>query len=312
MSYSYRLHGLTVHSDLELPAPLGVDSHSAPDLVIARGDVGPVSDDPPAGRIIAEAIDADGSRFCTTAVSAQRTVLRYHRHCEFEFSPELGRVTWRLDPRSSEAAASVMAAGGMLSVALILLGRLVLHASAVAVGDHALAFVGRSGMGKSTLATLLCAGGAQLISDDVLRIDGGRCFVGATETRLRPSASAAADARGVQGIRDTVDGRLAIELGTPQRDTFPVAGIVVPNINRDGQSVTAERIPPLEATLVLSRFPRVLGWRDADSARRQFELLSELAATVPVWRGRIPWGPPFRPDLPAQLLSAVATDVTIS
>jgi hypothetical protein len=47
-------------------------------------------------------------------------------------------------------------------------GMLALHASAVAFGDKAVAFVGRSGGGKSTLAAHCVAIGARLISDDML------------------------------------------------------------------------------------------------------------------------------------------------
>ncbi|NJL81867.1 MAG: hypothetical protein HC890_00665 [Chloroflexaceae bacterium] len=47
-------------------------------------------------------------------------------------------------------------------------GRICLHASAVAVGDRALALVGPSGSGKSTTAAALTQQGYPAVSDDVL------------------------------------------------------------------------------------------------------------------------------------------------
>ena len=59
-------------------------------------------------------------------------------------------------------------------------GMLVLHASAVAVGDCIVAFVGGKKQGKSTLAATLCARGHKLVADDVVAIeflDDGRATV---------------------------------------------------------------------------------------------------------------------------------------
>lgn len=47
-------------------------------------------------------------------------------------------------------------------------GKLVLHASAVAVGEGAIAFVGKTGEGKSTLATIFSMKGFSFITDDCL------------------------------------------------------------------------------------------------------------------------------------------------
>lgn len=46
-----------------------------------------------------------------------------------------------------------------------------LHASCVTFGETAMAFIGASGVGKSTIAAILMAHGARLVSDDVTVID---------------------------------------------------------------------------------------------------------------------------------------------
>ena len=58
-------------------------------------------------------------------------------------------------------------------------GYLVLHASAVAAGGTAVAFLGHAGWGKSTTAAALYAQGYGLVTDDVLAVEmsSGRLMV---------------------------------------------------------------------------------------------------------------------------------------
>ncbi len=67
----------------------------------------------------------------------------------------------------------VLVGGTVLSYLLMLRAETVLHASAVDVGGRAVGFVGSSGMGKTTLATLMCRDGGLLVTDDVLRLRRG-------------------------------------------------------------------------------------------------------------------------------------------
>jgi hypothetical protein len=55
-----------------------------------------------------------------------------------------------------------------MSMALPRRGALVLHASAIAAGGQALIFAGKSGAGKSTIATMLAAQGYRKLSDELL------------------------------------------------------------------------------------------------------------------------------------------------
>lgn len=72
-------------------------------------------------------------------------------------------------------------------------GRPVLHASAVAFGDRAVAFLGPSGIGKSTLCAELVKLGCRLVADDGLAVresgsDAWLCALGPPMLRLWPSA----------------------------------------------------------------------------------------------------------------------------
>jgi hypothetical protein len=62
-------------------------------------------------------------------------------------------------------------AAQVLPLAAALQGLEPLHASAVALGDRAVAFVAPSGVGKTSIAARLVAEGATLVADDVLAVE---------------------------------------------------------------------------------------------------------------------------------------------
>ncbi|MRR12527.1 hypothetical protein EG835_08705, partial [bacterium] len=76
-----------------------------------------------------------------------------------------------LDGRSGQGTLGSLALRRALPFALALRGHVVLHASAVEAGGGAVAFVGESGIGKSTLARELGALGCRVLSDDLLRVE---------------------------------------------------------------------------------------------------------------------------------------------
>jgi energy-coupling factor transporter ATP-binding protein EcfA2 len=189
---------------------------------------------------------------------------------------------------------------------LMLRGDLVLHASAAIAGTGAIAFVGDSGMGKSTLATLLALAGAPLLTDDVLRVGPGpefAVYAGATETRLRDGAIAMVE--GGTTVRGTADGRTAVSFGVAGGDSVRLACVVVPFPARDIAALRATRLTARDALVLLVRFPRVLGWRDRATAAQQFGQLADLVEAVPVFTASVPWGPPFPEGLAPDLLSLV-------
>ena len=63
--------------------------------------------------------------------------------------------------------------GQILPFVAPLQGLEVLHASSVRLGGRTLAFMGGSGAGKSSLAVQLMLAGGELVSDDVLTLEGG-------------------------------------------------------------------------------------------------------------------------------------------
>ena len=175
-----------------------------------------------------------------------------------------------------------------------------LHASAVAIDGAALAFVGQSGRGKTTVAALMCVDGAALVADDLVTVDIGppvTCTGGAVELRLRAAAASIADARPDATTRVTADERSALSLTAAPLGPLPLAAIVVPAPSRTASEVAITRVPASEALFALLAFPRVHGWRLPEVLTRDFTTMSRLVNEVPVYAATIPWGPPFDPSV---------------
>ena len=309
MHWHYRAHGLAVASEVELPLP--PDPCPEPgDLTLQRGPDREVPHEDPGGCALARFERPDGSVFYSLGREGPRTVLRYPGLCEFVGDARFADLTVHLQPGADPGLLPVLAAGAVLAVHLKLRGELVLHASAVRLDGRSIAIVGASGMGKSTLAALLCTNGADLVTDDVLRVDIGngaapRGYPGSIESRLREGARPLADDAAWTAASATADGRLAVRARSGVDAPVPLAACVVPLRSRGISEVSVRRLQPLAALLRLVRFPRVMGWTEPASSAREFQLLGDLVERVPVFEASIPWGPPFGPEVVPALVSGI-------
>jgi len=307
MVESSRVHGLVVRSEVPLHQgrPL-VDDR--PDLRVVTGAPRHIPAEPHDGELLGRHDRGDGVAFSSVVRTPNGFVLRCHGVCDLAIDAGLGNMTVHRDPDAPVGLESVVLGGMGLATVLMLRGHLLLHASAVEVAGRAVAVVGQSGRGKSTVATLLCASGARMVTDDVLRVDldEGRpaARLGSTEARLRDAARATAPAGADR--RETPDGRSAVSLQAATTDPLPLDVVVVPQPDRDASEVTLEVHSRADALVVLSSFPRLVGWIDPVTSGRQFRLLADLVRQVPVVTVRLPWGPPFLPDLAERLLDALA------
>ena len=97
-------------------------------------------------------------------------------------APRFGRHVVAADGRTITSAVPRIAAwrwerlflAQVLPLAAVLQGLEVFHASAVVLGDRAIAFVGSSGVGKTSTAAHLVARGAEFLTDDVLALEALR------------------------------------------------------------------------------------------------------------------------------------------
>jgi len=307
MSFSsYYLYGLCLRSELPLTAPIASES-SAPDLTVHCGEELPAAATAPAGEVWAKADFGNGFGVQLTKTDAGWSLF-YPQTGEVRLSADLRRATAHALP-GKDAILPLLLIGSVPAWWLNLRGESILHASAVAVGGDALAFIGASGMGKSTLATLLCSAGATLVTDDVLRLkaegDNFRCHWGTGELRLRANAVPLTELFPATSAKQSADGRATLLLPTEESVLPQLRAIVIPRPAREQRELVARQLPLVQAAFHLNGFARVLGWRVEEPRRWQFTAFARVAQTVPVFEAAVPWGPPFAPDLPERLFSAV-------
>ena len=165
--HSCTISGLSVLSDIALPGTLS--SHptaGAPEVVIRSGAV-PLE------------LENSQSIGMTWQLSGEHFLLRMPGIARFLLTS--GReIVFEVEGGTAESDIAIFLVGTVFGILLHQRGRIVLHASAVRVGDKAVLFSGPSGAGKSTLAAALVKQGFPFVTDDVCAVlvnDKGRPMV---------------------------------------------------------------------------------------------------------------------------------------
>ena len=144
----YQAYNLYIAS--ELPLPELVESEGKPDVIVRFGKVNNTGE-----------IQHDGGSTFRGEV-AEVGKFFIHKGREVVIDPILG---------VEEARLRTILLGPILSVLLRQRGLLVLHASCVGINNKALAFMGGSGWGKSTLAAAFHIKGYDILTDDVMPVE---------------------------------------------------------------------------------------------------------------------------------------------
>lgn len=311
------ISGLVVDCDIPLTQGRQAPAGAVPDLHVRHAGERPVSPEIAEGMLLQAVAAQRRLLYSTVRGPGGDVLLRLHGLVDFEISPDRRSVAASSDPECPSDLLGILVTGNLLAMVLALRGETVLHASAVEVDGEALAFVADSGMGKSTLAALACARGARFVTDDLLRPrygDNGavRCWPGATENRLRRDvADLSGDYAGVD-TWTSVDGRVVWSPPPSTRESSRLRAIVLPHPVRDEGRADVYPLTPGEAVLELTRRPRILGWIDEAVQVQTFANLSRLARAVPVYRARVPWGPPFDPVVVDALLDLTRPDTPLA
>ena len=176
----------------------------------------------------------------------------------------------RVEPRADWQAVREVALGPALILALALQDTWCLHASAAVLHDRAIAFLGESGKGKSTLAAFLGAGAGavwRLLADDVLPV------------RLGPD--------GLEALPHFPQLKLSPEeqpsLGMPEQ--LPLDAVYLlekPPTNQGG--VDSRPLGPRDAMLALVRHTVAARLFDRRLLARHMRFCAQTAACIPVRR----------------------------
>lgn len=167
---SYSVYGLQVRSEMALPELFAAPATETPDISIRRGTIADSARSEPGLHA-----RSDGLVLVIDAIAA------------FRISD--GReILVDAEPGVPEENVRLYLLGSALGLLIHQRGLLPLHANAVEIGGKAVAFMGRSGQGKSTLAAWFHDHGYRIIADDVcvIRFDkNGRPLVRPGLPRLR-------------------------------------------------------------------------------------------------------------------------------
>lgn len=206
------------------------------------------------------------------------TVLDTHPEFGFRFSsPHFGQhVVSRNGHRIRYSAAGVhpfllerFIVGKCLPLAAILQGLEALHAGAAVIGDHIVACVGASGVGKSSVATQLILEGARFFADDVVCV--ARCrdelvaYPGSNALSVRIAELERLDEaarRRLGRCIDTYDGRAIFQTDGDRR-ALPLGRIYFLDRSRDWTELNVVEAPDSRQFLActydtLTRTPRRL------------------------------------------------------
>jgi hypothetical protein len=235
-----------------------------------------------------------------SAVTGNRLMhVAYGDGVEFLVSRSGDRI-WVRGPKGflPETAATYLL-GPIIGLALRLRGVTCLHASVVAVGAGAVAFAGDAGAGKSTVAAAFAQRGHRVLADDIAALSpAGAGWVvepGAPSVRLWDDSVAL-----LMGAPDALPLMAAgwekryLDLsahggGFSAGQPLPLEAIYV--LERSGPSAAEaawRRLSPRDALIVLvgNTYANVLLDREMRAA--EFDVLSRLVTTVPVWRIHAP------------------------
>jgi len=196
-------------------------------------------------------------------------------------------------PQTNSEAFYVYLLAQALSFALVKGGFEPLHATAVALDDQAIAFLGDCGFGKSTLAAAFLQAGYRLLTDDLLLLQnttrGILAYPGPARIKLFPEIAREFLGKASSGVLlNPETQKLIIPLDYNQVCTDP-ALLTTTYILARGDDVAGRdiRILPVserEAFVMLLRSAFNYVISDPDRLRRQFEAAQALIGTIIVKR----------------------------
>jgi hypothetical protein len=281
---SYRLYGVSILSELALPFP-EARGFTEPELckMEIRLSSESISNTLRPGATLQR---SPFSGFYFSQMPDASSYLRWDEVGEVLISKHGELITCYPFPQTETESFHVYLLGQALSFALVRRGLEPLHASAVAVGDQAIAFIGDCGLGKSTLAAIFLQAGHRLLTDDLLLLQKRTraivAFPGPGCIKLFPKVARKFLADASSGVPLNPKTQKQI---IPLNDilvcslSMPLAAIYVldsPNKAHDS-SVRITSLTKREAfvRLLENTFNRVIV--DPDRLRRQFEATHALA-----------------------------------
>ncbi|MDX1401962.1 MAG: hypothetical protein R3245_08575, partial [Kiloniellales bacterium] len=220
-------------------------------------------------------------------------LLRFPGLIDFAISNDARQIKVWPAPRTQMETFCHLLLDQVLPRVLAQQGRLVVHAGAARVGDRAIAFIGNTGSGKSTLTASLHAAGYPLLADDGLVLMQREGVTLALPTypslRLWPDAIAslfiqapkvATMAQYSSKRRITMTENWAQTEGPLSLASFYV---IEQRAAADDASVSLSRLTPSEACIAIIANSFQLDVTDGPRAAELFAIASNISENVPVF-----------------------------
>lgn len=281
-AFDYFAFGLRIRSELRLPELVAAQFDHA-DLEIVVGSTGrpfPVR--------------ADGVRF---DFAAPLYYLGWPEVAAFLIEGT-GRITVEPAPEVEPKLLPFPLLGPVMALLLHLRHMLVLHASAVEIGDGSATFLGDKGAGKSTTAAAFVQAGHRLVTDDLLAItfDDPRAPLvepGFPQLKLSAEAGAALPIAGAERLPLVFPD---FEKNQFRLDQSGVANRVAPSriyvLERGGDKATISRLGQSDALAAVMRFSYVARFGPAAMtdgwAAVHFRQCAALTSSAAVSRLQVP------------------------
>jgi len=305
LNFTYTVFGLSLRSNLPIPQlfpgrselAASVDESSAPDVSVhlnASPQASPLLASGPeelsyansykdeAGEPTLKIWKAAGSRYLR---------LEYFDGSQFWLASDGTEVwaTWPSTLTIEDMATYLL--GPVLGLLLRLRGVTCLHASAVAFGDAAVAFVGSEGAGKSTTAAALARHGHAILSDDVVALaeHNGSFLVHPAYPYLclwpESVESLYGSADALPQFSANYEKRF-LSLGTQElrfaERALPLAAIYILGDRRGDPAPLVEALAPQKAFLALVANTFATNTLDSAMRAKEFEILARMAPSVPI------------------------------
>jgi hypothetical protein len=213
---------------------------------------------------------------------------------EFLVSPNGRHISCRRFDEATLESFQVYLLGQAISFALVKNGLEPLHATCVVIDGKAVALLGDSGYGKSSLAACCLEAGHRLLTDDQLvfrEVPGGfQAYPGPPRIKLFSQMACRFLGESASGVPMNHETRKLVMSLEPRQvcsHAVPLAaiyGIAAPHEVKQEQCVRIESVSSREAFVLLMNNVFNYVTVDAEHLKRQFDLVAMLAAAAPVKR----------------------------
>ncbi len=300
MDFNYSVFGLRLHSNLKIPGLTILEPTKLPaDIEIRLGIALPASErsshDPDEPIYVSSYTGDAGEPALRIWEVDGGAILRLDYFDGVQFwMDRRGENVWSSWPEALriEDATSYLL-GPVLGLLLRFRGLTCLHASAVAFGDCAVAFVGSEGSGKSTTAAALARNGHPVLSDDIVALTslGGAFHVlpAYPQLWLWPDSveTICGSPEAIPPFTPNYEKR-CLNLGSDafrfEDRLLPLKTIYLLGERKDDPAPRIETLPRQEALVTLVANTYATNILDRDMRAREFEVLGQIVSSVPIRR----------------------------